>query len=493
MVKFGGSSPGDGEYIERAAKVAVAGGNEVIAAQHCTEPGCGALFALSEQIYVCPDCGGLLDVVREDRPDSPPDELKDIWHRRLASFDPRDRSGVWRYRELLPFAADAPIVSLAEGNTPLYDAPLSADYCKLSALSLKHQGCNPTSSFKDTGMTTAVTQAVILGARTVVCASTGNTAASLAAYAARAHLHCAILVPRGQISHAKLAQSLDYGAAVLELDGNFDDAMQVIRELAEAPSIYLVNSINPFRIEGQKTVAAELLHQRAWRVPDHLVVPGGNLGNSSALGKGFKELKDLGVIDRLPCLSVVQAEGAAPFARLFGGKARAAPAALDESSEAYRGLMPIAHPQTLATAIKIGAPVSWKKALRAVLETGGSVLTVTEQEIADAKAIIGRDGVGCEPASATTVAGIKRLVADGTISRNEDVVAVLTGHLLKDTDYAINYHRKKLYIHEGDNDKTKSKRRLAGTYSNPPIRVKATKAAILEGLMRHERKHKDDL
>jgi len=496
VMKFGDSSRGNGEPVGYAAGtiIAAAGDNEVIAAQHCTEPGCGARFALSEQIYVCPDCGGLLDVVRGDPPDSPPEELKDIWHRRLASFDPRDRSGVWRYRELLPFAADAPIVSLAEGNTPLYDAPFSADYCKLSSLSLKHQGCNPTGSFKDTGMTTAVTQAVILGARTVVCASTGNTAASLAAYAARAHLHCAILVPRGQISHAKLAQSLDYGAAVLELDGNFDDAMRVIRELAEAPSIYLVNSINPFRIEGQKTVAAELLHQRAWRVPDHVVVPGGNLGNSSAFGKGFKELKDLGVIDRLPRLSVVQAEGAAPFARLFGGKARAAPATRAESSEAYRDLLePIAHPQTLATAIKIGAPVSWKKALRAVLETGGSVLTVTEQEIADAKAIIGRDGVGCEPASATTVAGIKRLVADGTISRDEDVVAVLTGHLLKDTDYAINYHRKKLYIHEGDNDKTKSERRLAGTYSNPPIRVKATKAAILEGLMRHERKHKDDL
>jgi threonine synthase len=380
---------------------------------------------------------------------------------------------------LLPFAADAPIVTLTEGNTPLYDAAVSAAYCGLETLTLKHQGCNPTGSFKDTGMTTAVTQAVILGARTVVCASTGNTAASLAAYAARAKLQCAILVPRGQISHNKLAQSLDYGAAVLELEGNFDDAMRVIRELAEDESIYLVNSINPFRIEGQKTVAAELLHQRGWRVPDHVVVPGGNLGNSSAFGKGFKELKDLGLIDHLPQLSVVQAEGAAPFAALFASEADV--------------LTPIEHPQTLATAIKIGAPVSWKKALRAVSESGGRVLSVSEQEIADAKAIIGRDGVGCEPASATTVAGIKRLVSDGFIGPNADVVAVLTGHILKDTDYAINYHQEKLFTHDRAPDKTKEERRIAGMYSNPPARVKATKAAILEGLRRHEQEHLADL
>ena len=446
--------------------------------QRCIDSACGARFELNERVYVCPGCGGLLDVVLETSTDTDSDRLRDLWTKRLASFEPNDRSGVWRYRELLPFAADAPIVTLAEGNTPLYDAPVSAAYCGLETLTLKHQGCNPTGSFKDTGMTTAVTQAVILGARTVVCASTGNTAASLAAYAARAKLQCAILVPRGQISHNKLAQSLDYGAAVLELDGNFDDAMRVIRELAEDESIYLVNSINPFRIEGQKTVAAELLHQRGWRVPDHVVVPGGNLGNSSAFGKGFKELKDLGLIDRLPQLSVVQAEGAAPFAGLFGSESDV--------------LTTVEHPQTLATAIKIGAPVSWKKALRAVLESGGRVLSVSEQEIADAKAIIGRDGVGCEPASATTVAGIKRLVADGFIGPDADVVAVLTGHILKDTDYAINYHQEKLYTHDRAPDKTREERRIAGTYSNPPARVKATKAAILEGLRRHEQEHPGD-
>jgi threonine synthase len=446
--------------------------------QRCIDPACGARFGLNDRLYVCPTCGGLLDVVLKADTDTDPKVLRDVWTRRLASYDPRDRSGVWRYRELLPFAGNAPIVTLAEGNTPLYDAPVSADYCELAGLTLKHQGCNPTGSFKDTGMTTAVTQALILGARTVVCASTGNTAASLAAYAARAHLQCAILVPRGQISHNKLAQSLDYGAAVLELDGNFDDAMRVIRELAEDESIYLVNSINPFRIEGQKTVAAELLQQRDWRVPDHVVVPGGNLGNSSAFGKGFRELKRLGLIDRLPRLSVVQAEGAAPFAGFFGS-------ALDV-------LTPIEHPQTLATAIKIGAPVSWQKALHAVLESGGTVLSVSEQEIADAKAIIGREGIGCEPASATTVAGIKRLVASGVIGSDEDVVAVLTGHILKDTDYAIKYHQEELYTHDRASDKTKKGRRLAGTYSNPPARVKATRAAILERLRRHEQEHSAD-
>jgi len=461
------------------------------AIQRCIDPSCGTRFRLDERIYVCSRCGGLLDVVQESATDT--EQLRALWTKRLASFETRDRSGVWRYRELLPFADDAPIVSLAEGNTPIYDAPVCAVYCGLDALTLKHQGCNPTGSFKDTGMTAAVTQALILGVQTVACASTGNTAASLAAYAARAKLQCAILVPRGQISNAKLAQSLDYGAAVLELDGNFDDAMRVIRELAEDESIYLVNSINPFRIEGQKTVAAELLHQRAWRVPDHVVVPGGNLGNSTAFGKGFAELMDLGLIDRLPRLSVVQAEGAAPFADLFKafpvsalGIAGVSPASRNQHSasdwNAWPALTPNEHPHTLATAIKIGAPVSWQKALRAVLASGGTVLSVGEQEMADAKAIVGREGIGCEPASASTVAGIKRLVADGVIRPTEDVVAVLTGHVLKDTDYAINYHEENLF---SDGDDTTERRKLAGTYRNPPTLVQATKAAILEELLRH--------
>jgi threonine synthase len=473
--------------------------------QRCIEAACGARYSLNERLYVCPRCGGLLDVLRNKQGVPDARALRRVWTERLSSMDARDRSGVWRYRELLPFADDVNIVTLAEGNTPLYDAPRSAEYCGLRApLKLKHQGCNPTGSFKDTGMTTAVTQARILGARTVVCASTGNTAASLAAYAARACLSCAILVPRGQVSHAKLAQSLDYGATVLELEGNFDDAMRVIRELAQDESIYLVNSINPFRLEGQKTVVAELVQQCGWSVPDHLVVPGGNLGNSSALGKGLMELFELGLIDRLPQLTVVQAEGAAPFARMFASNAgEVSPHAAsretmrrasDDKDEFGDVLTPCDAPQTLATAIKIGAPVSWKKALRAVKWMGGRAMSVSEQEIADAKAIIGRDGIGCEPASATTVAGIKRLVASGIIGPDERVVAVLTGHVLKDADYVINYHSGTLSTqeHQGVETKdaqhaTEDERRIKGTYANPPVRVPAHTAAIQEYLKRRER------
>jgi threonine synthase len=421
--------------------------------QKCIAPDCGAEFDLDARLYVCSRCGGLLDIERRSEIDS--GSLRELWRDRRASLDPRDRSGVWRFREFLPFDDDTTIVSLGEGNTPLYDARGSADYCHLPQLKLKHQGCNPTGSFKDTGMTAAVTQARKLGARLVVCASTGNTAASLAAYAARADLLCAIVVPSGQVSHAKLAQALDYGAKVLEVDGNFDTCMDQIRELAEDESVYLVNSINPFRIEGQKTVAFELAEQLEWQLPDHLVLPGGNLGNSSAFGKGFRELVASGLIDRQPKITVVQAAGAAPFARFY-------------SDGEHESFVNDEHPQTLASAIKIGAPVSWQKAWRAVHDTGGTVITVTEQEIADAKAIIGRDGIGCEPASATTVAGIRKLVAQNAIKENETVVAVLTGHVLKDTDYAIKYHSENLIAPDGT--------LLRARFANTPIRKQSVKS-----------------
>jgi len=439
--------------------------------QRCIEPGCRASYGINERLYVCSQCGGLLDLELGEEQVGDAKSLRSLWRERLRSFDVPDRSGVWRFRELLPFGNTPPIVSLGEGNTPIYDAPRSAGYCGLDALQVKHQGCNPTGSFKDTGMTTAVTQARLLGVRLLVCASTGNTSASLAAYAARAGLLCAIMVPAGQVSHAKLAQSLDYGAKVLEIEGNFDDCMRVMRELAKDESIYLVNSINPFRIEGQKTVAAELAEQLDWREPDHLVVPGGNLGNSSALGKGFYELLKLGLIDRMPRITIVQAAGAAPFAKLFSEHERE----LTIEDPSF-DIVNLDHPHTLASAIKIGAPVSWKKAWRALRWTGGQVVTVNEQEIADAKAVIGRDGIGCEPASATTVAGIKKLVAEGAIKSYEHVVAVLTGHLLKDTDYVINYHSQQLSIPwEGVPE---NERRIVGHFSNPPVQIEASQSAI---------------
>jgi threonine synthase len=427
---------------------------------------CASEFDLDERIYVCSRCGDLLDIERSESQFQDVETLRALWRERLQSGDARDRSGVWRFREFLPFNDAVDVVSLGEGNTPLYDAPRSAEYAGLGSLKLKHQGNNPTGSFKDTGMTVAVSQALKLGMRLVACASTGNTAASLAAYAARARMLCAILVPEGQVSDAKLAQALDYGAKVLEIEGNFDVCMRVIQDLAQQSSLYLVNSINPFRIEGQKTVAFELAEQLGWQVPDHLVVPGGNLGNSSAFGKGFRELLSCKFVLKQSRVSVIQAEGAAPFARFY-----------DQNGEA--AFVNEQRPQTLATAIKIGAPVSWKKAWRAVSETGGRVITVSEQEIADAKATIGRDGIGCEPASATTVAGIRKLVKDGFIKKNESVVAVLTGHLLKDTDYVIKYHNQNLTA-PGTEEK------IRGTFANSITRVAAKPCAIesvLKGLL----------
>jgi threonine synthase len=446
------------------------------AAQICIMPGCGGVFGVNERIYVCPKCGGPLEIECKPPEGVLPSALRARWDARAVSHEPRDRSGVWRYRELLPFDDTIHCVTLFEGNTPLYYSPRSAQYSGLASLRLKHQGCNPTGSFKDTGMTAAVTQAVALGTRTVVCASTGNTAASLAAYSARAGLQAAILLPRGQITASKLAQSMDYGAVVFELDGNFDDCMRLIQELGEDPSIYVANSINPFRIEGQKTVAYELMAQCGWQAPDQVVVPGGNMGNSSALGKGFEEMLAIGLIGRLPKMNIIQAEGSAPLAALF--------ASLDRKDAADAARLPesafkaVEHPRTLATAIKIGAPVSWRKSLRTVLRSGGQIISVSEQEIADAKAMIGRDGIGCEPASATTVAGIKRLVAAGHIGRDENVVAVLTGHVLKDPDYVSQYHRGTLSLDAGQGEPL----RIDGNFANDPQRVAATKAAVMESL-----------
>lgn len=444
----------------------------------CIETNCGAEFGINERLYICPNCGGLLDAKQQATKTA--EQLKAIWTQRLTSFEAKDRSGVWRYRDLLPFDKNVQPVSLFEGNTPLYDAIRSAKFARLDEVKFKHQGMNPTASFKDNGMTAAVTQAKNLGAEFLICASTGNTSASLAAYAARAGMACAILVPHGQISMGKLAQSLDYGARVFELEGNFDDAMRVTRELGMDESIYLVNSINPFRIEGQKTVAAELCHQLNWEVPDHVVMPGGNLGNSAAFGKGFRELYEIGLIKKMPKISVIQAEGAAPLSTFYECGMRNTECGIDEMLA--NEFLPVPHPHTLATAIKIGSPVSWKKSLRAVLETGGRVIAVSEQEIADAKAVIGRDGIGCEPASATTLAGIKKLTAYDFIRSDEKVVAILTGHVLKDTDYVINYHLGKLFIEEETDEGETIKQRLASANANTPVSVKATKEAILEEL-----------
>ena len=416
----------------------------------CFQPECRARYAVTDVIYNCPKCGGLLEATYP-APRLPVGDLKALWRNRRISNAPLDQSGVWRYREFIPFLEDySRVVTLREGQTPLLDAPQAARYGGLDRLTFKHQGFNPTGSFKDNGMTCGTAQALRLGMTRVACVSTGNTSASMAAYAAAAGLQPVIFIPHGNISYGKLAQALEYGARTLQVEANFDQILALVRQLAERLGIYLLNSINPFRIEGQKTIMLELIDQRNWQEPEWIVLPGGNLGNTSAFGKGLRELLALGFIRKLPKLAVIQAEGAAPFYNLLRAADRSA-------------LEAVRDPHTLATAIKIGDPVSWPKALHEVATSGGVVERVTEQEIADAKAIIGRCGFGCEPASAATLAGIRKLTAAGVIRADADVVAVLTGNVLKDPDYIYRYHTGALDDPDG--------RRLRSTFGNQPTVV----------------------
>lgn len=370
----------------------------------------------------CGRCGGLLEF-ELDRTDIDAGDLKSTFAQRRLSNDPLDISGVWRFRELVPPIAVDAVVTLRENLAFVYGARAGARYANSDRASYLHLGMNPTASFKDAGMTVAISHAHAAGARIAICASTGNTAASMAAYAARAGMAALVLVPCGDVSEAKMAQTLDYGATVAAIDGDFDRALELVRA-QDSRRVVVVNSINPYRIEGQKCAALALLESRDWQTPDWLVLPGGNLGNASAFGKGLREAKQLGLIDRVPKIAVIQAAGAAPFARVFKDGGELAPLKA----------------QTSATAIKIGAPASWKKALREVRSSGGSVIAVSDDAIADARAVIGRDGIGCEPASAASLAGLRQLRIDGVIDADEDVVLVLTGHVLKDGAYAARYH-----------------------------------------------------
>jgi threonine synthase len=427
----------------------------------CADTACSKQYPLEEADFSCPSCGGLLDVGYSFSFPEGPAQMKDIFRARKVERTGPHLSGVWRFRELIPFVSDTgQIITLQEGNTPIYDAVGSSTFSGMAQLKFKHQGMNPTGSFKDNGMTTGVTRAFQLGVQGVACASTGNTSASMAAYAARAGLHAIVFIPAGQVSYGKLAQALEYGADILEIEGNFDDAMRIVREIASVTGIYLLNSVNPFRLEGQKTIVIEMLEQLDWHAPDWIVLPGGNLGNVSAFGKGLHELFTLGFLDRIPRMAVIQAKGAAPFYKLF-------------SSADRSELVPEGHPSTLATAIRIGNPVSWGKALRALGWTNGTVEQVTENEIAEAKAIIGRDGIGCEPASAVTLAGVKKLVASRVILPEDDVVCVLTGNLLKDPGYTIEYHTGQLSL-----EKDGEMKKIMVTRANKPRRVAANKEAI---------------
>jgi threonine synthase len=420
------------------------------ASLRCIAESCGEKFGIEEVLYNCPKCGGLLEVSYTG-PFAPASELKQTFRNRRLTNAPLDQSGVWRYRELFPFLEDlSSVITLREGDTPLLDGPRAAAYGGLDRLTFKHQGYNPTGSFKDNGMTCGVAQARRLKMTRVACVSTGNTSASMAAYAAAGGLEPLIFLPHGNISFGKLSQALEYGARTLQVEANFDEILALVRVLADRLGIYMLNSMNPFRIEGQKSIVIEMMDQRDWHAPDWIVLPGGNLGNTSAFGKALRELHTLGFIDKLPRLGVIQAAGSAPFyefsQRNGHGEFRAIP-----------------KPETLATAIRIGDPVSWPKAWHEVQVSDGVVEIATEQEIADAKAQIGLCGIGCEPASAATLAGIRKLTAAGIIAHDADVVAVLTGNVLKDTDYIYRYHTGQLEAPGGV--------KISSTFGNQPIVV----------------------
>jgi len=429
---------------------------------------CGATPDSAGQDFRCANCGDLLEFVFSGWSFDPA-ALKALWLNRKTSRNPLDQSGVWRFRELLPHIPEEHAITLREGNTPLYQLPRCARIAGLDVLHAKHQGMNPTASFKDTGMTSAASSAQQGGFRWVACASTGNTSASMAAYAARGNMHSLVLIPEGKISWGKLSQALDYGALTCQLRTDFDGCVRILNELVRQKPVYLLNSVNPYRIEGQKTAAIELLEQLGWEPPDHIIVPGGNLGNSSAIGKALLEMRELKLIARLPKLSIIQAQGANPFYRTvreFGGT-KLEPMTAD----------------TTATAIRIGNPASWKKALRILQATGGEVEQVTEVEIASAKAEIGADGVGCEPASAVTLAGLKRLTQRGFVKPGESVVLILTGHLLKDPDFTIKFHRGDLFSGTTDENEARQTKSL----QRAPVVLEADLRAVIAALDTAER------
>lgn len=410
---------------------------------------CGRRYDGVTPRTACTECGGLLDVVVPLNRLTPDDLGQGL-------PEAARNSGVWRYWPLLPQLPGDAIVSRWEGNTALYRDDRLARFAGLQdgALRMKHEGQNPTGSFKDRGMTVGVSHAKAVGAKIIACASTGNTSASLASYAAAAGIPALVLVPATRISAGKIAQTIAYGAKVVQIDGDFDRALALLRELTAAYDVYLVNSVNPFRLEGQKTIMFELLEQLNWQAPDWIALPGGNLGNTSAFGKALAELHQVGLIDRIPRLAVIQAAGAAPFAHYF-----------QSGFEEYEAV----HADTVATAIKIGDPASTPRARRSIEVTQGWVTTVTDDEILEAKAVIDGVGIGCEPASAASLAGLKKLRAEGVILPEHTAVGLLTGNILKDTDAVTTYHFE---------DVNGAPR----TAANRPLRVAAELSALEQAL-----------
>jgi threonine synthase len=415
--------------------------------QRCIRPSCGATCSVDETRFVCPTCGGLLDVAYDWSRLAPPGALRDFEAKWSDRANPLSFSGVWRFHQLLPFAPADKVMTIGEGQTILQRADLLAAYVGTGPkqLFLQYEGMNPSGSFKDNGMTAAFSHARMVGARRAACASTGNTSASLAVFCSATGLMRAIIfIGSGKISYGKLAQALDHGALTVQIAGDFDDAMQRVQQVAQRLGIYLVNSINPFRLEGQKTIMYRVLEGLRWEVPDWIVVPGGNLGNVSAFGKAFIELAELGLVQKLPRLAVINAAGANTFSQLFerfGLRWNNGDPDQNLIDGYYRGLdAEKVRAATIASAIEINHPVNLPKALRALDRCGGVVRDVTDQEILDAKAKVGAGGLGCEPASAASVAGARKLCREGVIGADERVVCVLTGHQLKDPTATVAYH-----------------------------------------------------
>jgi threonine synthase len=386
---------------------------------------CGSEYGIDEIVYFCRKCGDLLEV-KYDNGELERAAQKTEWRSAPLS--------VWRYRDFMPIRDAQKIVSLNEGGTGFHRCLRLGEKLGLKQLYVKNEGENPTGSFKDRGMTVGVSKAVEMGVKAVICASTGNTSASLAAYAAKAGLQCAVLIPSGKIAYGKLAQAMIYGAKVLQVRGNFDESLDMVLKLSEKHgSIYLLNSINPFRIEGQKSLGYEICDQLNQQAPDRIIVPVGNAGNISAIWKGCREFHDLGLVQGLPMMTGIQAAGSAPIAQ-----------AVKMCSDT---IVPVNNPETVATAIRIGAPVSWKKALNAIRDSNGTAETVTDDEILSAQKLLARaEGLFVEPASASSIAGLIKLVDNGAISKDERVVCVTTGHGLKDPDTAVKVSEKPVEV-----------------------------------------------
>ena len=452
--------------------------------QKCINPDCAATYEIDAVHSQCPACANLLDVVYDWDKVELPCSARDLGQVEIPEQGMCRVSGVWRFGSLVPFAPAASRVSIGEGHTQLRSAPKVADWVGLKpgGLFLQYEGLNPSGSFKDNGMAGAFTHGRMVGATIAACASTGNTSASLAAFAAASdQMRAIIFVGEGKIAYGKLSQALDYGALTLLVKGDFDDAMARVQEVCREEGIYLVNSLNPFRLEGQKTIMYRVLEGLAWDPPDWLICPGGNLGNSSAFGKAFMELHALGLIDRMPKLAVINSAGAPTLANLVNDHGLAwNNGHVDDTviQEYYNGLDERGErAHTIASAIEINRPVNLKKCLRAIDVTGGCARKVTDQEIVDAKARIAREGLGCEPASAASVAGLRALIAEGVIDSDARVACVLTGHQLKDPHATVGYHsytEEKLQEDFGQFGISKA------PYRNQPVAVANDLGAILD-------------